>query len=95
VEHIKVEDLKSFVLEKVKVSVHDTTGEEQAPFVSKTIQKLELCPDNTHLRIYFDHLHFLAVPLTSKISMKTSEWSAYDLQTGLQYVIRKERDFHD
>ena len=54
VEPIKIEDLQSFCFEKVQVAILDKDGEDQAPFVSKTIQKLELCPDNTHLRIYFD-----------------------------------------
>lgn len=94
-ELIKVEDLQSFVSKKVKVSILDTSGEEQAPFLSKTIQKLEICPDNTHLRIYFDRLNFLAVPMTSRVSMNHSVWSACDDQAGLEYVIRKECDSHD
>ena len=95
VEHIKIEDLQSFCLEKVQVAILDQAGENQAPFVSKTIQKLELCPDNTHLRIYFDQRTFFAIPLTSTVSRNENEWSAYDGQSGLKYVVRKECGNHD
>ncbi|WP_338471552.1 hypothetical protein R4Z10_01920 [Niallia sp. XMNu-256] len=94
-DHIKIEDLQSYVLEKVQVAILDKEGEEQAPFISKTIQKLELCPDHTHLRIYFDRLTFFAIPLTSTVSKIENEWSAYDDQSGLQYVVRKECENHD
>jgi len=89
VEHIKVENLQSFVSEKVMVAILDKDGEEQAPFVPKEIQKLELCPDNTHLRIYFDSRNFFAVPLTSSVSCDETEWTAFDQQSQLQYVIKK------
>lgn len=92
VELIKINDLQSFVLEKVQIAILDQDGEDQASFVSKTIQKLELCPDNTHLRIYFDRRTFFAIPLTSTVSRNEDEWSAYDGQSGLQYVVRKERE---
>ena len=95
VEQIKIEDLQSFCLEKVQVAILDKDGEDQAPFVSKTIQKLELCPDNTHLRIYFDRQTFFAIPMTSTVSRNEDEWSAYDGQSGLQYVVRKGRETHD
>lgn len=94
-EHIKIGDLQSYVLEKVQVAILDREGEDQAPFVSKTIQKLEFCPDNTHLRIYFDYRTFFAIPLTSTFSKNEYEWSAYDKQSGLRYVVRKEREKHD
>lgn len=91
----RMPDLQPFISKKVKISILDKDGEEQAPFVLKMIQKVAPCPDNTHLRIYFDHRTFLAVPLTSKISQNEDEWSAYDQQMDLQYVIRKVSDFHD
>ena len=95
VEQIKIEDLQSFCLDKVQVAILDKEGEAQAPFVSKTIQKLEVCPENTHLRIYFDHHTFFAIPLTSTVSRNENQWSAYDGQSGLRYIVRKERGYHD
>ena len=95
VDHIKIEDLQSYVLEKVQVAILDQDGEDQAPFISKTIQKIQLCPDNTHLRIYFDRRTFFAIPLTATVSRNENEWSAYDQQSGLRYVVRKECENHD
>ncbi len=37
-------------------------GRIKAPFVTKKIDKVEICPDMTHLRIYFDHLNFSLFP---------------------------------
>lgn len=88
--HIKLEELQSFVLKKVKISILDKEGEEQAPFVSKIIQRLELCPDKTHLRIYFDYRTFFAVPLTASVTLAKNAWTAFDQQSQLYYVIKKE-----
>lgn len=84
-----MEDLQSFVSEKVMVAILDQDGEERAPFVPKEIQKLEVCPDHTHLRIYFDSRHFFAVPLTACVTLTENEWTAYDQQSQLNYVIKK------
>lgn len=84
-----MEDLQSFVFEKVMVAILDKDGEEQAPFVPKEIQKLELCPDQTHVRIYFDSRNFFAVPLTATVSIAENAWIAYDQQSELHYVIKK------
>ncbi|WP_428910609.1 hypothetical protein [Niallia sp. Krafla_26] len=92
---VKIEDLQTYVLEKVQVAILDKDGEEQAPFISKTIQKIQPCPDHTHLRIYFDSRTFFAIPLTSTVSRNENEWSAFDQQSGLRYVVRKESENHD
>jgi hypothetical protein len=84
-----MKDLQSFVSEKVMVAILDKDGEEQAPFVPKEIQKLELCPDHTHLRIYFDSRHFFAVPLTASVMFDENKWTAFDQQSELYYVIKK------
>ena len=83
--------LQSFVSETVEVAILDKQGGDIAPFVRKTVQKLEICPDHTHQRIYFDKIHFFAVPLNSKITLTNTEWSAYDHEVELQYIIRKVR----
>lgn len=95
VEHIKLEGLQSLVSEKARVAILDDGGQDKAYFVSKTIVKVEICPDMTHLRIYFDHHNFFAVPLACNMAKNKNEWSAFDESTGLQYVIRRECDQND
>ncbi|NRG44132.1 hypothetical protein HRF87_05070 [Bacillus sp. CRN 9] len=91
----KMKDLLCFVLQKTKISIRDEAGDEQAPFISKIITKVDLCPDSTHIRIYFDQIHFLAVPLTSNITTGDNWWTAFDENSGLQYVLRKEAESYD
>ncbi|MEH7523006.1 hypothetical protein V7149_06915 [Bacillus sp. JJ1503] len=89
-EPIELETLDSFVRKTVKVAILDQENGDQAPFVEKMIEKTGLCPDGTHLRIYFDDRYFFAVPLTAKVVLNDGEWSALDEQSGLNYVIRRE-----
>lgn len=92
-EPIKIiEDLQQFTSFPVKVSIQDVQGGEKAAFVRKMIKKLELCPDRTHIRIYFDDFYFFAVPLTSSVVQTRSEWAAFDKASELNYVIRKASD---
>jgi len=84
-----MEDLQPFVSQKVMVAILDRDGEEQAPFVPKEIQRLERCPDHTHLRIYFDRRNFFAIPLTASVSLAENAWTAFDQQSQLYYVIKK------
>lgn len=88
-EPIKKEDLDAFILQNVQVAILDEEGNDKAPFVPKVIQKTGLCPDKTHLRIYFDHLNFFAVPLTSFVEATATEWAAIDQDSGLKYIIKK------
>ncbi|CAH0180808.1 hypothetical protein SRABI134_01495 [Peribacillus sp. Bi134] len=90
VEHIKIEDIQPLISEKASVAILDDDGQGKAPFVSKTIVKVKLCPDITHLRIYFDDINFFAVPLISNVTKNENEWSAFDENARLQYVIRRE-----
>lgn len=87
-----MEDLQDFVSVPVEVAILDEHGGEKAPFVKKTIKRLGLCPDQTHLRIYFDDVYFLAVPLDSKVRKTNLEWSAIDAGGNLHYKIRKVRE---
>lgn len=89
-EPIEMKILETFILQNAEVAILDEQGEDQAPFLQKKIAKTELCPDKTHLRIYFDRRTFFAVPLTAAVTMNDSEWTAVDQQTGLKYVIRRE-----
>lgn len=83
-----MEELQRFVNAPAEVSILDKEGQDQAPFVKKDIKKVVLCPDGTHVRIYFDHLHFFAVPLTSSVIQSENAWKAKDSESGLSYIIK-------
>lgn len=85
-----IKDLERFLSEKIEVAIHDAETDMQPPWVEKSIKKLELCPDGTHLRIYFDTYYFFAVPLNSAFSQSDKDWSAYDQASGLYYLVRKK-----
>ena len=90
VEAVSIQTLESFKSKDVSVVIHGEQGEETPPSLTKTISKLENCPDHTHLRIFFDAFHFLAVPLTSEVVCTEQVWTAYDKESGLYYVIKRE-----
>ena len=92
---VKMEDLKTFVKKPVQVSVYGGPEEDQAPWIPKQVYAVELCPDQTHLRIYFDYYYFLAVPLTSTVIRQENEWTAYDETCGLYYSIKSEGNRND
>jgi hypothetical protein len=87
-----MEALNPFVSIPVEVAILDTQGGEQGSFVKKQVKKYELCPDQTHFRIYFDDFYFFAIPLQSEVIQSGNEWSAIDLNSGLCYIIRKVRE---
>lgn len=89
VKRLHIDELQPFMAGMVGVTIYDKTWSDQTPFVSKKIVKAELCPDGTHLRIYFDTVRFFAIPLNSDVSITESQWTAYDTQADLHYVIRK------
>src|SRR5699024_11390216 len=73
VERLNIDELQSFMSEPVGVTIYDETWADQTPFMSKKIEKAELCSDGTHLRIYFDPERFFAVPLGSEVSITGAE----------------------
>lgn len=83
--------LESFVSEQVEVAILDTQGGDQALFVKKKLIKIEQCPDKTHLRIYFDHFYYFAIPIQSNVIHTKNEWSALDPISDLRYTIRRVR----
>lgn len=85
--------LQPFIGCPVSISIRDDHGSDQAPAVQKTVKKLQLCPDQTHVRFYFDDFYFLAVPLTSQINQTEKEWSAFDSESGLHYTVTKVQVF--
>jgi hypothetical protein len=88
VEPINLEELRGFVGSFVEVSVHDQEGGDQAPAIKKKIEKIEYCPDDTHIRFYFDRFNFIAVPLASDIAQSETLFSASDTESGLTYTFR-------
>jgi hypothetical protein len=88
VESINLEDLKRFTGGPVEITIRDAEGGDQAPPVNKKIKKVQLCPDETHIRFYFDDYYFLAVPLASDVIETETEWSAFDPESGLHYIVK-------
>lgn len=86
---VEKKDLEVFMNQKVQVCIHGEEGEEMAPWVDRKIEQLTLCPDETHLRIYFDKHFFVAVPLTSSVEKDKHKWVAFDKKARLFYAIKK------
>lgn len=90
VEDINLDNLKVYANETVELSIQDFSGEEQAaPFLRKSVLKVGLCPDRTHVRIYFDNKNFFAIPRFSQVIVSEKDWVAFDETSKLYYVIRK------
>ena len=92
-EPINLNDLQHFVGVPVEIVIQDTMVRDQAPAVQKTVKRIQLCPDETHIRFYFDDFYFLAVPLASQIKEIGTEWSAFDEESGLHYHFKKVQVF--
>lgn len=92
VSHINIKDVEPFISESVGVSIYDETWTDQSPLRSEKIEKVELCPNNTHLRIYFNQKNFFAIPRTANVSITESSWVAFDKDSGLHYVLKSECD---
>ncbi|MGG0719342.1 hypothetical protein ABE096_17330 [Robertmurraya massiliosenegalensis] len=76
----------------VEVAIQDEEGQDLAPFIPKEITKIGLCPDQTHLRIYFEQNKFFAIPLHAEVIMEGDDWTATDLLGNLKYMIRRVRE---
>jgi hypothetical protein len=88
-----LDELQRFADSDVEIKIQDMDGGDQAPAVRKTVKKIQFCPDQTHIRFYFDDIHFLAVPLASKVNETETEWSALDQESGLHYHFKKVQVF--
>lgn len=87
---INIENVERFISKGVGVSIYDDSWADQSPLQSKVVHKVEICPRDTHLRIYFDKKNFVAVPRTSEVVITETSWTAIDEETGLHYVIKSE-----
>lgn len=92
VEITEFEPLNDFISVPVEVAIQDEEVTDNPLFVSKQIKSIGLCPDRTHLRIFFEKQTFFAIPLTSTVSFSADEWMAVDSQNHLKYVIRRVRE---
>lgn len=90
---INLDDLQRFAGFSVEIAIKDEQGGDQAAVVKKTVKKVQLCPDCTHVRFYFDNIYFLAVPLASGVVETETEWSAQDTDSGLTYIVKKVQVF--
>jgi hypothetical protein len=86
-----IKDVERFLGNQIEVAIHDGETDMQPPWVEKKMKKVELCPDGTHLRIYFDTFYFFAIPLTSSFSQSDNDWSAFDQTSGLYYLLRNKQ----
>ncbi|KMY54267.1 hypothetical protein AC623_10245 [Bacillus sp. FJAT-27231] len=93
-ELINIAELDSYVSIPVQLAIHDENG-TKAPWTKKIIEQVTLCPDGTHLRLYFDQHHFLAIPRMSQVVKDDRLWIAHDEKNKLIYMIRKEETFHE
>jgi len=82
--------LHEFVSFPIEVFIQDAEGGRHTnPSFERKLEKIQICPDQTHLRLYFDHMHFMAVPLNGQITAGLDEFQVYDEKNGLHYHIRK------
>jgi hypothetical protein len=93
VELIKLEDVNRFVSVPVEIAIQDAEGGDQAPAVKKIVNKVQFCPDGTHIRFYFDNIYFLAVPISSQVRESEDQWTACDSESGLTYTVKKVQVF--
>lgn len=88
-EPINLNNLQRFVGVQAKIAIIDSEGGDQAPAIQKIVKKVQICPDKTHIRFYFDDFYFLAVPLACIVNETETEWSALDQESGLHYFLKK------
>lgn len=89
---INIEDVEPFISKDVGVTIYDSTWADQSPLRTQKVHKVELCPNDTHVRIFFDEKRFFAVPRTSRVEVTNATWTATDEEAGLHYVIKNESD---
>lgn len=88
-ESDKMQSLNMFKHEDVEIAIIDTDGEDQAPLLTKRIERIENCPDHTHFRMYVNHLQFFAIPMEARFEWENDRLIATDENSQLQYCIRK------
>lgn len=86
----KFRALEQFIGETIDVHIFGEKDEDHPPAVTKSLKKLELCPDKTHLRLYFDDFYFIAVPVESNfVSALGHTVVIHDPTANLNYKIKR------
>src|SRR5699024_12280231 len=93
VERLNIDELQSFMSEPVGVTIYDETWGDQTPFMSKKIEKAELSPGGTHLRIYVDQVRVFAVTLGGDVTITATWGTAYGDNKAIPYEGRKGIDY--
>jgi hypothetical protein len=82
--------LEEFLNLNVEIQIYGEKDEDHPPSVTKPLKKLALCPDKTHLRLYFDDFYFIAVPKESNfVSALGHTVVIHDETANLYYKIKK------
>lgn len=89
---LMIEDVTPFARENVGVTIYDETWTAQSPLRSEKISHVSYCPNETHLRIYFNERNFFAIPREAKVTTRDNKWTAYDEVSRLHYVIERGND---
>jgi hypothetical protein len=80
---------EEFIGQSMRITICGGEGEEIAPAVTKPLHHVGLCPDQTHIRLYFNELQFVAIPVDSEWSEASEQVTAYDTEGKLTYMIQK------
>ena len=88
-ELIKIFKLEDFISVPIQLTIQGSGDEDKPTWIEKKIQSVKNCPDSTHVRLYFDNLHFIAFPKESEVEITTMTWSAHDKKGNLRYLVKK------
>ncbi len=83
------QQMEGWTSSAIEVTILGEKDEDQAPPVQKTFYQLKPCPDNTHNRIYFNQVDFIAFPKNSEVHVSDHTFEAYDSESKLCYRVRK------
>lgn len=89
---LAIEDVKSLIRENVGVTIYDESWTAQSPLREEKIHHVSLCPNKSHLRIYFNERNFFAIPREAKVKTRDNKWIAYDEKSRLHFVIERGND---
>jgi hypothetical protein len=56
------------------IDMADHAETEKAPVIRKVLNRVQACPDNTHVRLFFDQTSFLASQFVVIVSSMPSTW---------------------
>jgi hypothetical protein len=88
--HLQRRLIDRLIEKLIQISIIDMADHpetEKTPVIRKVLNRVQACPDNTHVRLFFDQTSFLAIPFSCKSICNDSEFHAFDLEAGLHYHI--------